>query len=60
MLATRLAPSLEYLGIDPAKSVVGQLRRELPRAAFEVARVRVGVRVGLGLGSYNRKPKPEP
>jgi len=36
LLATRLAPSLEYLGIDPAKSVVGQLRRELPRAAFEV------------------------
>ena len=45
MLATRLAPSLEYVGIDPAESVVAQLRRELPRAAFEVVRVRAGVRV---------------
>ena len=36
LLATRLTPWLDYLGTDPAKSVVGRLQRELPRAAFEV------------------------
>ena len=36
LLATRLAPWFDYLGTDPAASVVGRLRRELPRASFEV------------------------